>query len=249
MIDGPTLLAEALTSEVEVEQVIAEPDAPDELLERAAASGAIVHRTAAGTLARATDTVAPQAVAAIARLIEPALGQLLAHLERPPLLLTLVDVNDPGNAGTLIRAAEAAGVGGIVFVGESVDPYNPKCVRGTAGSLFRLPVVRSTGIDALLAALETNGLRSIGTVARGGTPYDRLDLTGPSAIMVGSESHGLPSSLVTRLDELTTIPMRGPLESLNVAMAGTLVCFEAARQRRTTTNRLDTAPLPGARCG
>lgn len=241
MIDGPTLLAEALDAGVEVEEVFAEPDASAELLERVES----VRRVPAGALAKAVDTVTPQPVAAIARLADPELTELLDRIADTPLVVVLVGVNDPGNAGTLLRSAEAAGAHVVVFCDDSVDPYNPKCVRGAAGSLFRLGVVRSTTSTEALAVLHERGISTVGTDAHRGTPYDEVDWTRPSAVVLGSEAHGLEPALVKQLDETATIPMRGPVESLNVGMAGTLVCFEALRQRRTG-NRLDDAGAPKA---
>ncbi len=255
MIDGPTLLAEALDAGVDIVELVGEPDASDHLLDRAAATGATVHRAAPGALAKATATVTPQPLAAIAPMDEPTVAEALAGLERPELVLALVAVNDPGNAGTLLRSADAVGTGAVLFCDDSVDPYNPKCVRAAAGSLFRLQVVRTTsGVEAL-RLLRDQGIRTVGTVARGGSRYDRADLTGPTAIVVGSEAHGLPAEVESQLDEHVSIPMRAPVESLNVAMAGTLVCFEAMRQRSdrpaghlNPPNPLDDARPSGAGC-
>lgn len=250
VIDGPTLLAEALAAAVAIDEVVAEPDAAEALLARAEEAGAVVHRAPAGTLARVTATVTPQSTAAIARPGDRSLEGALDGLERPQLVLVLVAVNDPGNAGTLMRSAEAAGAEAVIFCDDSVDPYNPKAVRGSAGSVFRLRVVRSAEAPAALKALHERGIQTIGTVAHGGTPYDALDLTVPSAIVVGSEAHGLAEAVLSRLDERATIPMRAPVESLNVGMAGTLVCFEALRQRRRVgsqghpRNPLDGAASP-----
>jgi TrmH family RNA methyltransferase len=244
VIDGPLLLAEALAAGIEVREVIAEPTAPDDLLARAAAAGALVHQAPAGTLARAADTVTPQSVAAIA-----ALPGRPRPSGRVGLAVVAVGLNDPGNAGTLLRSADASGVDIVVFCDESVDPYNPKCVRAAAGSLFRLSVVRSAETAATLTDLRADGVRLLGMVARGGTAYDHVDYAVPSAVVLGNEAHGLPADVAASLDELVTIPMSGPAESLNVGMAGTIVCFEALRQRRARSaegNQLDGTPSPGA---
>ena len=241
MIDGPVLLAEALAAGVEVREVIAEPDADRAALDRAEAAGAVVQEVAAGVLAKAAGTVTPQPVVAVAAL--PADPPLVAR----QLAVVAVDLNDPGNAGTLLRSADASGVDLVVFCGDSVDPYNPKCVRAAAGSLFRLPVVRAAGTDETLAGLRAAGIRLLGTAARGGTVYDHVDYAVPSAVVLGNEAHGLATAIESSLDELVTIPMCGPAESLNVGMAGTIVCFEALRQRRAARgNQLDGMPSPGA---
>lgn len=252
VIDGPTLLAEALAAGVPVDEVVAEPDCPDDLLDRAAAAGATVRRAVAGVLARATDTVTPHGVAAVARLPQREPGEALAAAG--PLALVLVGVADPGNAGTLLRSAEAAGAGAVVFCDGSVDPFGPKCVRSSAGSVLRLAVVRNAAADAALAACAAHGLRTVATLARGGVPYDEADLGRPTALVLGSEAHGLPDAVAAAVDAAVTIPMEGRAESLNVAMAGTVLCFESLRRRRhagTTSeqgNRLDETPLRAAGC-
>jgi TrmH family RNA methyltransferase len=134
-------------------------------------------------------------------------------------------IADPGNAGTIIRSAEAAGAAAVVFTPGSVDPFNPKVVRATAGSLFRLPVV-SCELEALRAA----GLRLLATSSHHGTPYTDVAFTGPVAVVVGNEAHGVPDD--APVDGWITIPHAGAAESLNVAMAATVLAFEVARQRR-----------------
>jgi TrmH family RNA methyltransferase len=237
VVDGPVLLAEALDAGVAVAEVVAEPGAPAELLARAAAAGATVRPAAAGTLAGVTDTVTPQPVVAVAGLAGACVSPAAAAAVAGPLALVLVGVADPGNAGTLLRSAEAAGAGAVAFCDGSVDPFGPKCVRASAGSLFRVAVVRSAIAADVLAALAGAGAVSVATAAHGDLPaYDTVDLSGarrPVALVLGSEAHGLPDAVVAAVDEVVTIPMAGRTESLNVAMAGTVVCFEALRQRRS----------------
>jgi RNA methyltransferase, TrmH family len=248
VVDGPTLLAEALDAGVPLDAVVAEPGCPPALLAPAAAAGAAVHRAPAGTLARVVDTVTPQGVAAIARFAdrEPADVAAVAG----PLALVLVGVADPGNAGTLLRSAEAAGAGAVLFCAGSVDPYGPKCVRASAGSLFRLAISRDADAGAAIAALGAHGLTTVATMAHGAPPYDAGDLAGPVAIVLGSEAHGLPPGIGVAVDRAVTIPMAGRAESLNVAMAGTILCFESLRQRRGRDqhNQLDETPPRAAGC-
>ncbi|HET6952359.1 MAG TPA: RNA methyltransferase [Acidimicrobiales bacterium] len=252
VIDGPTLLAEALAAGVAVDEVVAEPTCPPGLLDRAAAAGATVRRAASGALARVVDTVTPQPVAAVARLAatDPAGAAAAAG----PLALVLVGVGDPGNAGTLLRSAEAAGAGAVLFCDRSVDPYGPKCVRSSAGSVFRLRVVRDATSAEALAALAAAGFRTVATLARGAPAYDEADLAGPVALVLGSEAHGLPGAVAGAVDAAVTIPMAGRTESLNVGMAGTVLCFESLRQRRraargpTLANGLDVTPPRAAGC-
>jgi TrmH family RNA methyltransferase len=247
VVDGPGLLAEALDAGVALDEVVAEPGAPADLLARAAAAGAVVRRAAAGTLAGATDTTTPQPTAAVARL--PGRASVAEVVGRAgPLALVLAGVADPGNAGTLLRSAEAAGAGAVLFCDGSVDPYGPKCVRSSAGSLFRLAVVRAAGSDEVLGALRAAGIPTVATVAHGPAPaYDEVDLAGPMAFVLGSEAHGLADDMRRAVDTTVTIPMAGPTESLNVAMAGTVLCFEALRQRRRPGEPTGRRPHPDAR--
>jgi TrmH family RNA methyltransferase len=249
VVDGPTLLADALDARVAVDEVVAEPSCPEALLTRAAAAGAVLRRVADGVLARVTDTVTPQPVAAVARFAD--VPVLDAAAVSGPLALVLVGVGDPGNAGTLLRSAEAAGAGAVLFCDGSVDPYGPKCVRASAGSVFRLAVTRAADAGDALSRLAAAGLTTVATLARGAEPYDRVDLARPVALVLGSEAHGLPDELADRVDHAVTIPMAGRTESLNVGMAGSILCFESLRQRRQCRqqgNRLDGAPPQAAGC-
>ena len=248
VIDGPTLLAEALEAGVEVMDVVAEPGCPPDLFDRAALAGASVWRASAGSLGRFVETVTPQRVAAIARMDDRPPAEAAAAAG--PLALVLVGVGDPGNAGTLLRSAEAAGAGAVLFCDGSVDPFGPKCVRASAGAVFRLAVTRDGASADVLAALAAAGTGAVAAVARGAPAYDAVDLRGPVAIVVGSEPHGLPAAVAGAVGTAVTIPMAGRAESLNVAMAGTILCFEALRQRRAAQqgNRLDETPPRAAGC-
>lgn len=233
MIEGPTLLREALEAGVVVTDVFATPEQLDELVAAAGSTGAVVREVAADVLAGALDTVTPQGIAAIAARPDIQIEVAVAAARSGPLALVLVDVNDPGNAGTLVRAAEAAGASAVLFCGGSVDPWNPKCVRASAGALFHVPVASGGEPVAVLERLGQAGVRTAATVVRDGTPYDEADLTGPVALVLGSEAHGLSSPVLGVVDLRLTIPMAGRSESLNVAMAGSVLCFEALRQRRS----------------
>ncbi len=231
MIDGPTLLAEALAAGLVVEEVFTTGSHP-EVVAAAGAAGAAVREVAADVLAKATETVTPQGVAAVAHRFEVPLDDALAAAVRGPLALVLVDVGDPGNAGTLVRAAEAAGASAVLFCGSSVDPSNGKCVRASAGASFHVPIATGGDVEAVLERLGGLGVRRAATVVEGGTPYDAADLSGPVAIVLGSEAHGLPPDVLAGVDQRLTISMAGRSESLNVAMAGSALCFESLRQRR-----------------
>jgi TrmH family RNA methyltransferase len=229
VVEGAKLLSEALAAGVRIEAVYAAPGAPGELVDRAAGVGARIHELAPGVLERVAGTVTPQPLLAVV----PYLDVDLDAVRGADLLVVCVDVRDPGNAGTVLRSAEAAGAGGVLFCNGSVDVYNPKTVRASAGSLFHVAVV--AGIDAATALEQLGGwgLRRLGAVARGGVDYATVDLSRPTAFVLGNEASGLPDDLATRglLDGEITIPMTGRAESLNVGMAAAVLCFDAARQR------------------
>jgi len=142
-----------------------------------------------------------------------------------------VDVRDPGNAGAVIRVADAAGADAVVCCAGTVDPFNPKTVRASAGSVVHLPVVVAGEPAAVLDDLGRRGMTRVAAVARGGTPYTEAALRTPLALVLGNEASGLPAGLEDRLDERVTVPMRGGAESLNVSTAAAVLCFEVARRR------------------
>ena len=211
VLEGLKLLEEALAAGAPVETVYVSEggpviDHPD------------VRVLARGVLERVADTVTPQPVLAVCRRLDVP----IAAIASATFVVVCVDVQDPGNAGTILRSAEAAGADGVVFAGSSVDPYNPKTVRASAGSLFHIPVV--------LGELHDVRQRKLGTTATAGAPLDEVDLCSPVAIVLGNEAHGLSADAA--IDEWVTIPMTGRSESLNVGMAASVLCFEVARQRR-----------------
>ncbi len=238
MVEGVKVVREALAAGVEVESLYvdrADPGADAalvEVLQEAHTAGSRVFDLGPGVLARVADTVTPQPVMAVVRQMDVALDQLRPDDGDPPLVVVCVDLRDPGNAGTVLRSAEAAGATGVVCCDGSVDLFNPKTVRASAGSLFRLPVVAGGDPAEVLTTLGEWGLTRLATTPRGGADYTDVDLTGPVALVLGNEAHGLPSGLDHLLDGYLTIPMAGRAESLNAGMAGAVLCFEAARQRR-----------------
>lgn len=230
VIDGPVLVAEALDAELELHEVIAEPRADPGLLERVEAAGVRVHHTGEGVLERVLDVVTPRPVAAVAKRHDVSREEAISLAGS--LSLVLVGVSDPGNAGTLLRTAEAVGAGAVLFCDGSVDPFNPKCVRASAGSLFRVTVASGGDAVAVLQGLGDAGVHRIATAVRAATPYTEVDLVRPLALVLGSEAHGLPGDVAAAVDEQVTIEMMGRGESLNVSTAAAVVCFEALRQRR-----------------
>lgn len=242
VIDGPVLIREAMRADIELREVFAAPSADPSLLPELAAAGVTVHEVREDVLARAVDTVSPQGVAAIAVRVEVSVSNAVAAAAAGPIVLVLVDVNDPGNAGTLLRAAEASGAAAVFFCGSSVDPTNAKCVRASAGALFHVPVASALDTLPVIEQLRSAGVRTAATVVHGGTPYEAVDLTGPIAVVLGSEAHGLPTAVVASVDERLSIPMAGRSESLNVAMAGSILGFEALRQRRLAAEPIGDLP-------
>ena len=176
------------------------------------------HALAPNVIERVASTESPQPVLAV-------VGMRTAALPVDASFVLVADrLGDPGNAGTIIRSAEAAGADAVVLTPGSVDPYNPKVVRASAGSLFRIPVIEAT-LDSL------SGFRRLGTSSHRGDVYTDPVYHGRVAVVVGNEAHGLDFD--AEIDQWITIPHAGPAESLNVAMAATVLVFEVARQRST----------------
>lgn len=233
VIEGPVLLADALDAGVAVESVFVASGARRNVVDRAVAMGVPVFDLAPGVLERVAGTVTPQPVLAIAAAADIALGDLApGELAGAPLVVVCVDVRDPGNLGTVLRSAEASGAHGIICCDGSVDIYNPKCVRASAGSLFHTRIVARGDAVEVLGTVGGWGLRRLGTRAEGGMRYDQVDLAAPTALVLGNEAHGLPAGAAAAVDGWVSIPMAGRAESLNVGMAAAVLCFEAARQRR-----------------
>jgi len=148
--------------------------------------------------------------------------------------VVLSDVRDPGNAGTLVRSAVAAGASAVVFCSGAVDPFNPKTVRSTAGLLFHVEIAAGVALDVAAAELRGKGFLMIGADAASTKRPDEVDLTPPLALVLGNESWGIEEASGHLLDEVIGIPMPGPAESLNVGIAGSVLLFEAVRQRRAS---------------
>ena len=230
--EGPKLVQEALTAGAEVQTLYLDPAGADESHQVLAAlahrAGAELVEVEPGVLARACDTVTPQPLVAV-------VGMVHIPLQTAPaagLTVVCAGLQDPGNAGTVLRTAVASGAVAVVFGKGAVDVYNPKTVRSSAGAIFRVPLVCGPPPQDVVAHLRTRPVPVRGTVVRGGRPHDDVDWTGPAALVLGSESHGLGDDVEALVDERVTIPMAAGTESLNVAMAAAGVCFEAARQRR-----------------
>jgi TrmH family RNA methyltransferase len=246
VVEGAELLAAALDAGCAIEAVYVAPEgaavpAVASVADRVAAAGGRVFDLAAGVMEKVASTVTPQPVVAVVA-YRPA-G--LDVLDGASLVVVCVDVRDPGNLGTVIRTADAAGADAVVCCEGTVDPTNPKCVRATAGSLFHVPVVEGGAVADVLAALAARGITTVATVVRGGTDHTEIDWTTPSALVLGNEASGLPAELAGAMDRRATVAMAGRAESLNVSMAAAVVAFEAVRQRRSagsTMPGMDGAP-------
>ena len=202
----------------------------ERITERCAQRGVRVFALERGVLEKIADTHTPQPVLAAVRFVTSTLDALDAR----GLILVLHDLRDPGNAGTIIRSADAAGVSAVVFTGQSVDPYNPKTLRASAGSIFHLPVCVGD-LATTLDHLRSRGATTFATVVRGGMSHRHVDLTTPCVVVIGNESSGLDDESVARCERTISIEMAGRSESLNAGVAASLIAFEALRQRQDTT--------------
>jgi RNA methyltransferase, TrmH family len=197
------------------------------LLDRQDAAVNLVTERAAKAL---SDTVTPAGLVAVCEL--PGLGLADVLTDAPRLVAVGVEIGEPGNAGTLIRIADAMGAAAVIFGGPSVDPYNGKCLRASAGSVFSLPVVVEPDAGGAVTALQAAGLRVLATTVDGELSLDDVELAGPTAWLFGSEAHGLSPQLAEQADNRVTIPMSGGAQSLNVAAAAAICLYQSARAQR-----------------
>jgi TrmH family RNA methyltransferase len=237
LAEGPQAVREAAAEGGLLRDLFATAEAAErhpEILDAAAADGATVSIATDEVLASLGDTVAGQGIVGVCRFLDQPLS---AVLERPArLLVLLAHVRDPGNAGSVLRAADAAGADAVLVSGDSVDVYNPKAVRASAGSLFHLPVVTGLELPAAVAALRERGLRVL--AADGAGPAD-LDeeadagrLAAPTCWMFGNEAWGLPEPIRALADEAVRVPIHGRAESLNLATAAAVCLYASARAQR-----------------
>jgi TrmH family RNA methyltransferase len=210
------LLAEAQAAGVEIEAVYLAAGS-DVALD--ALAGVPVRHLAPGVLERVASTTTPQPVLAVARRCDRPLAPLAGGWA-----VVAAGIGDPGNLGTLLRVAEAAGAAQVVVLTETVDVFSPKVVRASAGALFHVPVA----VDVAPDELDGLGAPVWGTAARGGVPYTEANLDPPLALVLGNEAHGVPAGVP--VDATVSIPHAGRADSLNVAMAAAVLCFEIARR-------------------
>jgi RNA methyltransferase, TrmH family len=178
----------------------------------------------------AVPSETPQGVAALVHLKEFSLEEITQRLQLGPLVV-IAGLQDPGNLGTILRSAEAFGGAGVVLGEGTVSPFNAKVVRASAGSIFRVPVIRRK-LDAVSSQLRAQEIRLVATSSHKGTPLGEARLTGSLAMFIGNEGSGLPRDLMTRMDEVVVIPHAPQVESLNAGVATSILLYEAERQRK-----------------
>jgi len=234
LLDGVHLVGEALESGLQGLTVAVRADARNQpdiaiLLEHVSAAGGTVLDATADSVSAASPVRTPSGVVGIATFALSPLDRVFAHV--PALVVAVIDVQDPGNVGAIIRAAEAAGASGVVVAGQSANPLGWKAIRGSMGSVFRMPVASGPGVEALVATARARGLAVIATTPSGDQSLFEVDLSLPTLLLVGGEGGGLPPALLATADARMRIPMDPPVESLNVAVATGVILFEARRQR------------------
>jgi RNA methyltransferase, TrmH family len=196
---------------------------------------ATVHHVTERAAKALSDTVTPVGLVAVCETPESGLDDVLAGA--PRLVAVGVEIGEPGNAGTLIRIADAMGAAAVVFGGHSVDPYNGKCLRASAGSVFSIPVVVESDIGATVGALQAAGLQVLATTVDGELSLDDVELGSPTAWLFGAEAHGLAPQLARQADNRVSIPMSGAVQSLNVAAAAAICLYQSARAQRDSADR------------
>ena len=211
-----------------------------DLANEAARQGAHVQAVSGEVMAELAQTITPQGVLAVCRYVDIPLARLAAS--GPRLVAILANVRDPGNAGTVLRTADAAGADGVIFSDASVDPYNSKCVRATAGSLFHLPLVTGVRVAQAAGAMREAGLRILAADGRAGRSLDGTGpgepgepggpLGQPTAWLFGNEAWGLPAGLLALADDAVAVPIYGRAESLNLAAAAAVCLYASARAAR-----------------
>jgi RNA methyltransferase, TrmH family len=236
LVESPQVLAAASDHLIRV--FVADDADPDAraVAQAAAAAGAEMVPVTDAVLRTLTATTSPRGVVGVARLPEPSLDRIWPAAR---CVLLCCEVADPGNAGTIVRTADAAGADAVIFTADSVDPRNPKAVRASAGSLFHLPVVRGARPDDAVEAASRHGLRTVAADATGATPHTLADFTHPTLVVLGGEARGIAANLRERCDQVVRVDMfqgdragyAGHAESLNLAATAALMAFEVRRQQ------------------
>lgn len=235
-LEGVRLIEDAVRSGIELESAIVARDllsrpSMKRLIDRLTQRGVRCEVTTWELLEYLSDVETPQGIVAIARRASRDLEQILEQIEGIPLLVVVEAWRDPGNLGTLVRSAEALGADAIITTPQTVDPFSPKVIRASMGAALRLPVIERVSLRAALAVIKQRGLHILAAVPHHGQPLTTVDLRKPLALLMGNEAFGLSQEALASATMKVTIPMRRQVESLNVAMAATILLYEAARQR------------------
>ena len=233
-VEGERLVEECLQAQLPVAVGFHEPEPSTRaqaVLHALQQRGCALYPATPAVLATLSDTVNSQGLIVLAQRPGTGLTQMLtADL---PLIVGLDAVQDPGNFGTIVRSAEAAGASGVAALKGSVEAFAPKTLRSAMGSAFRLPIVSGLTDEALLTQARAAGLKIVATAADGALRYDEFDWRQAALVLFGNEARGLRAELLDASDARVSIPLQAPVESLNVAAAAAVILFEAARQRRT----------------
>lgn len=235
LLDGWHLLHDACAAGITIETILisAPPPTPaDARLLETLGQHAAVLAVSTSVMNAASPVQTPAGVVALAQRRSSTLAELLTPA--PAMVVVASDIQDPGNAGAIVRSAEAGGATGVVMAGASADVWSWKALRAGMGSTFRLPVLQEADALEAVASLSRNGLRLLATIPRGGSTMQSTDLRQPIALLVGGEGAGLPQELLAVADATVSIPMQGHVESLNVAVATAVLVYEALRQRAST---------------
>jgi len=238
LLEGPQAVSEALTYRPELLiELFATPTALERhplIAEKAAEVDLEIEFVSEDVLDSMADTVTPQGIIGVCRQFPTSLKDILN--DGPKLLAVLEEVRDPGNAGTIIRAADAAGADGVVFTGRSVDLYNPKVVRATTGSLFHLPVALAVDLETVLDRVRGAGMQVLAADVKGGDLLEARNsglLAGPTAWLFGNEARGLSDEHFALADRAVMVPIYGHAESMNLATAASVCLYETAFAQRS----------------
>ena len=245
LAEGPQAVSEAFYSRAPVSELFVTAEARArhaDLVSAMADAGIPVHPVSGEVMAELAQTITPQGLLAVCGFVDVPLDQALngpgGSSGPPALVAVLASVRDPGNAGTVLRAADAAGAQAVLFSDASVDPYNGKAGRASAGSLFHVPLVAGVRLEQAAGALRAAGLRILAADARGGRTLDDLspaELAAPTAWVFGNEAWGMPEAVLALADESVAVPIYGRAESLNLATAAAVCLYASARAQRGAT--------------
>jgi len=236
LLDGAHLVREAQAAALRFEHVVIAQSHLDRETEEGALAQSLqragVDVSSAGdhVFAAVSPVRTPSGIVAIAHRHATTMHAILTQARL--FVLVIVDVQDPGNLGALIRVSEAGGVTGVIVAGDSANPFSWKAVRGSMGSALRLAVTRDPSTDAVMQAIQTHRAKVIAAVPRGGHDPDAVDWSGHIALVLGGEGQGLSARVLEATDERVTVPMEPPVESLNVATSAAIMIYAARRGRR-----------------